>query len=108
MELTDVVLQYLNDLAECLFSFGIIYITRKLALITSNPHDCPAPHALYSAAYPSPYAAGAFVTPVALTNNQKIQIGKNYSYNMIYTAIYFGNQPTSGASAPNALHDDYC
>ena len=75
---------------------------------TPLPHDCTAPNVLYSpnAVFPNTYAAGAFVAPIALRTNQKIPIGKNYLYNMIYTAIYYGNQagaPISNPPMPCAL-----
>lgn len=42
--------------------------------------------------YTSTNAGGTFSTPVAMTANQKIQIGQNFLYNMLYTAIYYNNQ----------------
>jgi len=56
--------------------------------------NCTAPAVLYSASLPA-NAGGAFVTPVFFTTNQKIPIGQNYLYNMLYTAIYYGNQSTA-------------
>ena len=48
---------------------------------------------------PSNLAGGAFVTPISFMTNQKLPIGQNYLYNMLYTAIYYNNQ------LPNCTHD---
>lgn len=88
-----------NKAGKAITVYGL-YVN-QFADNTPLPHDCRTPRTLY-VVYPS-VAAGAFVSPIALTNNQKIPIGKNYLYNMIYTAIYYGNQTTSGAQMPCTL-----
>jgi hypothetical protein len=42
--------------------------------------------------YTSTNAGGAFLMPVTIKANQKIPIGQNFLYNMLYTAIYYNNQ----------------
>lgn len=47
--------------------------------------------------YPSSnnVTAGAFVMPVAIGSGQKVPVGSNYLYNMIFTAIYYENMTIS-------------
>ncbi len=59
----------------------------------STNGDCTSPTVLYSGT--PAHAAGAFVTPMPLNTNQSVLIGQNYLYNMLYTAIYYGNQPST-------------
>ena len=77
-----------------------LYIN-QFAAAASSSSDCTSPSILYLT-YPNILAGGAFVAPVTLTNNQKAPIGKNYLYNMIFSAIYFGNQtnPTMPCTLP--------
>ena len=93
-----------NKTGEAITVYGLYINT--FADNTPVPHDCTAPNDLYSAQilYPSyPVAAGAFVTPIALAKNQKVPIGKNYLYNMIYTAIFFRKNITPLPSMPCRL-----
>ena len=109
-----------NKTGEAITVYGL-YIN-QFADNTPTPHDCTSPNTLYLA-YPTYAAAGAFVSPIALATNQTIPIGKNYLYNMIYTAIYYGNQtaapmpctlpgcswPGNGSSvAPDQTGDEWC
>jgi hypothetical protein len=55
--------------------------------------DCNLATVLYT----STNTGGAFLMPVTIMPNQKIPIGQNFLYNMLYTAIYYNNQ-TSSAS----------
>jgi hypothetical protein len=50
--------------------------------------DCNLSTVLYT----STNASGAFLMPVTMMANQKIPIGQNFLYNMLYTAIYYYNQ----------------
>lgn len=52
--------------------------------------DCSGSTALYTPGN----AGGAFVMPVSMRANQKLPIGQNFLYNMLYTAIYYANQPS--------------
>jgi hypothetical protein len=45
--------------------------------------------------YTSTNTSGAFLMPVTIMPNQKIPIGQNFLYNMLYTAIYYNNQISS-------------
>ena len=74
-----------NKTGDAITVYGL-YIN-QFADNSPPPNDCTSPTLLYSG-FP-PKAAGAFVSRVALGNNQKIELGANYLYNMIYTAIFF-------------------
>ena len=56
--------------------------------------DCNLATVLYT----STNASGAFLMPVTIMANQKIPIGQNFLYNMLYTAIYYNNQQLLTAS----------
>ena len=80
-----------NKTGDAITVYGL-YIN-QFADNSPPPNDCTSPTLLYSGSPPK--AAGAFVSRVALGNNQKIELGANYLYNMIFSAIYYGNQTSS-------------
>ena len=55
---------------------------------SSNNGFCESLNNVY---YTNNNTGGAFVSPVSFKVNEKIQLGSNYLYNMLYTGIFYGN-----------------
>ncbi len=72
---------------------------------TDSKTTCAGATLLYPGAGGTPnQAGGAYVTAIPFTPNQKLPLGQNYLYNMIYTAIYYNNQPScAGTCSPCTL-----
>lgn len=64
-----------------------LYIN-KLAYVSTADSNCDTATDLYTAGQTS----GAYVTPITLQKNQTVQVGQNYLYNMLFSAIYYNNQ----------------
>ena len=84
-----------NKTGSSIHAYGL-YVNRLAYVSTANA-SCGTATILYD----SGQTSGASVTEIPFQNNQIVQLGQNYLYNMVFAAIYYTNQ--SVATSPCSL-----